>query len=587
MLKKIILFSLLLCANQIFAQEKPFKTLNNPAQGIIAVGFSTDSKLAATAGMNHQVNLWDINNEFLSNTFKGHKDWVVSLVFSPDSKYIVTGSKDKTAKVWEIKSGTEALSLKGHEGTVSYVCYSSDGNYIATASTDQKVRIYDAYAGALLRTMGGHKKEVLSLTFSNDNTKIASVGADNQLIIWNVADGSTNKVILAHNKQIRCVAYSPDSKYLLTASDDKQIKIWDVENFTNPYTIKVHSNWVQSAKFTPDAKYVISAGHDNSVYITDFVTGKSVYNVSGGNSIIYDCAISPNGKTLTFSDFTDKLKIYDIAKLDIKPIDIKIATRSMDSEEKVAKVETSSMGNDLDFDPGAKGKNYLLIIGIGKYTSWPQLGNAVKDALDVKKVLLNKYAFEKENMIEIYDEKATVQTMFTAFTDLKKKITPKDNLMIYFSGHGFYNPDLEEGYWIPVNAKKGVETDYLPNASLLKYIKAIDTQHTFLVADACFSGSLFSQGSRGYIENVENVKSRWGLTSGRLEYVSDGQMGKNSPFCTYFLKYLESNQKKKFPVSEIVQYVKTSVSNNSDQTPVGNPLSKVGDEGGEFVFYLK
>jgi hypothetical protein len=30
-----------------------------------------------------------------------------------------------------------------------------------------------------------------------------------------------------------------------------------------------------------------------------------------------------------------------------------------------------------------------------------------------------------------------------------------------------------------------------------------------------------------------------------------------------------------------------AVANNSEQTPEGNPLKDVGDEGGEFIFYRK
>jgi hypothetical protein len=61
----------------------------------------------------------------------------------------------------------------------------------------------------------------------------------------------------------------------------------------------------------------------------------------------------------------------------------------------------------------------------------------------------------------------------------------------------------------------------------------------------------------------------------------------NSPFAIYFLKFLMENQKHHFPVSELVQYVKTSVPNNAEQTPVGSPLKGVGDEGGEFIFELR
>ena len=85
---------------------------------------------------------------------------------------------------------------------------------------------------------------------------------------------------------------------------------------------------------------------------------------------------------------------------------------------------------------------------------------------------------------------------------------------------------------------------------------------------------------------MDQLKSRWGLTSGRLEVVSDGNIGSNSPFSLVLKSFLEKNMKKEFAISELVQYVKMHVSDISDQTPLGNPLRMIGDDGGEFVFRL-
>ena len=252
------------------------------------------------------------------------------------------------------------------------------------------------------------------------------------------------------------------------------------------------------------------------------------------------------------------------------------------------KVENKTASNDIvDFDPATAGKNFLFIIAINDYKYWNKLTNAKKDAQDVKEVLTSRYKFEKENVFEIYDDQATAANIFAKISEMKKHVGSNDNLLFYYSGHGYYNVDIEEGFWIPVDAKRGAETEYVPNSTLLKYIKSIPAKHIFLVADACFSGSLLSQTSRGYVENVEQYKSRWALTSGRLEFVSDGDAGVNSPFASYFIKFLRENKKTKVPVTELIQYVKVAVSNNSEQTPMGNPLKNVGDEGGEFVFYLK
>lgn len=86
------------------------------------------------------------------------------------------------------------------------------------------------------------------------------------------------------------------------------------------------------------------------------------------------------------------------------------------------------------------------------------------------------------------------------------------------------------------------------------------------------------------IDKVEKIRSRWGLASGRLEVVSDGEPGFNSPFARTLLSFLTENRKDEFAVGELIQHVKMKVAEESTQTPIGNPLRVGGDEGGEFVF---
>jgi len=241
-------------------------------------------------------------------------------------------------------------------------------------------------------------------------------------------------------------------------------------------------------------------------------------------------------------------------------------------------------GETEEYDP-AEARNFLFIVGINNYQHWPGLNNAVKDGNDLASILMKDYNFEFSNITIIKDEQATQDNIYKGMRGLIEKITSKDNLIVYFSGHGHFDELLNEGYWIPVNAKLDAPGQYLPNSSILKIIENINSQHTFLMADACFAGSLFSESPRGgYIEKVEKFKSRWGLASGRLEVVSDGEIGSNSPFARILLNYLRENPDSEFPVSQLIQDVKIQVSEISEQTPIGNPLRLSGDEGGEFIF---
>lgn len=256
----------------------------------------------------------------------------------------------------------------------------------------------------------------------------------------------------------------------------------------------------------------------------------------------------------------------------------------------VSFLQGSAEDFELDFGFDEETVNYLFIIAVDKYRYWKSLSNAVKDAQDVKKVLMERYGFKSENIYELLNEEVSAESVRETFEIIKRKGTNIDNLLIYYSGHGYYDPSFDLGYWVPSEGRtnKGAVSTYIPNDQIRNYIKAMDFRHILMIADACFSGSLFASGTRGEMEaeEAESIKSRWGLSSGNIELVSDGKKGENSPFAHYLLTYLRNNLKDALKASELVEYVKKQVADNTEQTPLGGQLSGVGSEGGEYIFRL-
>lgn len=233
------------------------------------------------------------------------------------------------------------------------------------------------------------------------------------------------------------------------------------------------------------------------------------------------------------------------------------------------------------------GKNYLLAIAIDDYDYCPKLYNAVKDAHDLIEVLTSRYQFAKENVITLINKEATEENILRTFRQLASTISPSDNLIIFFSGHGEYDDVFKEGYWVPVNAKQGAIQDYVSNSKIKMVLNAIRSKHTFLLIDSCFSGSLFMQyRSTGMAERLERDPSRWGLTAGRNEIVEDGEAGKNSPFADSLIYHLKNNEKS-LGTSELCHKVIEDVIANANQTPRGEPLKVEGHRGGQFFFHLK
>jgi uncharacterized protein (TIGR02145 family) len=235
----------------------------------------------------------------------------------------------------------------------------------------------------------------------------------------------------------------------------------------------------------------------------------------------------------------------------------------------------------------ARGKNYLLVIGIDRYEHFPVLNNAVRDAQTFAALLQERYLFDAPNTEVLFNEQATERQLLFKLRDMARLVTPDDNLVIYFSGHGEFDDILNEGYWIPVDAERDAMEDYIPNSKIHTVLNAIRSRHTFLIVDSCFSGTLFMQfrsGSAG--DRLEILPSRWGLTSGRNEIVPDGPSGHHSPFAEALLNQLKLSPGD-LSVGELCQRVVESVAARSSQIPRGEPLRVNGHEGGQFFFRLR
>lgn len=257
---------------------------------------------------------------------------------------------------------------------------------------------------------------------------------------------------------------------------------------------------------------------------------------------------------------------------------------------------SESLDRKIDWKKGKKesgkmirGKNYLLVIGIDQYEEVAVLKNAVRDAQAFVEVLLDKYHFERENLIELYNEEATYSLLDQAFRSLHKTIKPGDNLLIYFSGHGHYDEFYGDGYWLPVDANYNDKRGYFSYKDIVSALGKIASQHTFMVVDSCYSGAVLVENTRDIHRQDPREKdpSRWILASGRNEVVPDGVAGGHSPFSEQLLDTLSRYADEGISVLSLVDKVTQATIHNGKQKPIGRPIQNTGDKGGQFFFYPK
>jgi WD40 repeat protein len=585
---------------------------------VLCLGFSPDNQLLATGGNDRVIKLWNYLTGDLVGTMVGHKKSVIGLSFISADR-LASISEDETLKIWDTRKGSILFSIDGH-GTLRSVDVAPGGQLLAIAGADTVVSLINPETGELLRKLTGHSTWIRSLAFSPDGKYLASAADNGKVLVWNL---SSYKVFSKYELKGWCydLEFSPDARYLSIANEKNQVQFYDIETGIKALQLKGFDNAVRVGVFNPNGKEFVTIEEFEpyvkywdveGLNITPLFRSKDLKDINPPQIFVSSPAVSGSGKV----QFTEELLRISGTTMDESGVrrlringmeaplrsngnfavnlalsvgDNPVVIEATDINDNISVKRFTVVrlqGSATSYVP-AKARNYLFVVSINNYQHWPKLNNAVKDGRDLAQTLMAKYTFDSTSVTYLFNEQATRNNIYKQLRLYAETITPSDNLLIYFSGHGYFDPLLNEGYWIPVDATKGADGDYLPNSTILKILENVPTQHTLLIADACFSGSLFGDPRRGYAENVEKYRSRWGLASGRLEAVSDGSAGRNSPFATELIKFLSQNTKDRLTASELILAVKLGVPENAEQTPIGNPLKIEGDEGGEFVFYRR
>lgn len=237
------------------------------------------------------------------------------------------------------------------------------------------------------------------------------------------------------------------------------------------------------------------------------------------------------------------------------------------------------------------GTYHALVIGINSYRHLDSLQTAVNDAEEVGRTLRDSYGFETTLLI---NQDATRRTIVSELNRLRRKLASEDKLLIYYAGHGYFDEHTKKAYWLPADAEKSDDTNWIMAERITSNLKRIPAKHILVVSDSCYSGTLtraaqvdlFSTARRvRYINKILNKQARVLIASGGNEPVTDTGGVRHSVFAQAFLRALKEVDKKVFLAEELfVGYIKEPVAGKADQTPEYSLIKNSGHDGGDFIF---
>jgi tetratricopeptide (TPR) repeat protein len=247
-------------------------------------------------------------------------------------------------------------------------------------------------------------------------------------------------------------------------------------------------------------------------------------------------------------------------------------------------------GKKTQLDPQVlqrSGKYFALVIGNNAYNNLPKLETAVKDAQDVSNVLRTLYGFEVKFL-----PNATRAEIMSGLSEYRRTLTDADNLLIYYAGHGQLDRGADRAYWLPIDAEKDNNANWISADDVTGDLRAMPSRHILVISDSCYSGGFRSAGAEitpadvsQFLLQKKTKRSRTLMSSGALEPVSDGGGAVNSVFAEALIQGLSGTDEQAFSAGRLFDdFVEVRVAGKARQTPLYSAIRNSGDEGGDFVF---
>ncbi|XVQ15804.1 protein kinase domain-containing protein [Spirillospora sp. CA-255316] len=327
-----------------------------------AVDITADGRLAASAGDDRTVRVWDLGTRTCARTLAGHRAQVTSVCLSTDGTRLLSGAWDGEVRLWDIGSGECLLVLPGNVALLdaarwpaatsasecvmvaggppggvpdaaifgtAHVRFSADERCAVVGGTDGLVRLWDLGTGGLARAMDGveHGKEGLrpadfaigALAVGADGRLVAS-GQGSSVRLWDAREGRSigtlhtpieGRSVL--RPQVTALCLSADGRFALFSNKATwKLHLWDIAAGRSVREMGGKSGWATGAQFTGDGRFAVSS-HVGGIHVWDVGAGRSLRVLHDEEGKRTNClASTPDGRFAVAGDDRGGVRLWEL-----------------------------------------------------------------------------------------------------------------------------------------------------------------------------------------------------------------------------------------------------------------------------------
>jgi WD40 repeat protein len=204
---------------------KQLQEVKFDAGPVKCVAFGPEGRVLA-GGFN-ALQVWDLADGKKVRGFAASDSWLLDVAYHRGTKVAATAGMDGKVLLWDLdaEKDARALDVSGSHPAIS-VCFSPDGKRLLAAVTDGALSVWDTETGKEVKRFHAHNEAAECAAFSPDGKRIVSGGGDGLVCVWDATTGKLLRRYEGHKEKITGVAYFPDGKRIASSSNDRTVRVW-------------------------------------------------------------------------------------------------------------------------------------------------------------------------------------------------------------------------------------------------------------------------------------------------------------------------------------------------------------------------
>lgn len=328
-----LLTAVIAFAGAAAAQQRPLHSLRGHVTPITTVRYHPEGRFVATASLEREVYLWDLEERKLAarlaptgRSVDGRatapllrqQRRVEALDFAPDGTLAVACDEPATqgtVRLWNVAERSVTRTLFSGAANLRAIAFSPDGKRLAAAMrdgsrADHKIALYNVETGELERDLRADRLSATLLAWADDGKRLVSAGGT-VIHIWDTTSDAAPRMITTHKKPIQSLSVSPDGERFVAADASEEFRIWNLRSGRLDRAVKHEQKGVYAAAFTPDGSMIATGGEDSTIKFWNPRSGREIKDLWGHGDRVTGIAFSPDGKRLVSVSRDQNLSLWE------------------------------------------------------------------------------------------------------------------------------------------------------------------------------------------------------------------------------------------------------------------------------------